>query len=201
MVWGELLAANPGTAQFIGTAIKNKTDLWTWLRYMSLPANGWAGEHIPIPRPDMTCDKVEPTVNVGTIMEYSDVPCRATGAMVAEAVNNWIAEDEDVNNDHRMLTRYIEIMTAGLKGAPLELTKLVFATGTGDPVASNWLPIQEAHANPIVMAARLMVFALKTGAKAGFATAPANLINFFAGNTTSRFDPLEVLSAIAILTP
>lgn len=198
LVWGELLAESPSAAQFIGSAIQNKTDLWTWLRYMSLPANGWAGSHIPIPKPENTCDKVSPTVNVGTIMEYSDVPCRATGAMVAEAINNWIAEDEELITNHRMLTRYIEIMTAGLEGAPLEMTKLVFA-GTQATVGSNWLPVQEAHANPLVMAARLMVFALKTGAKAGFATAPQNLINFFRNRTNSRFNSLTLLSAIAYL--
>jgi hypothetical protein len=199
LVWGELLAASPSAAQFIGSAIQNKTDLWVWLRYMSLPANGWAGSHIPIPKPDNTCDKVSPTVNVGTIMEYSDVPCRATGAMVAEVINNWIAEDEDINADHRMLTRYIEIMTAGLEGAPLEMTKLVFATGNQQSVGSNWSPVQEAYANPVWMAARLMVFALKTGAKAGFATAPQNLINFIRNRTNSRFNSLTLLSAIAYL--
>lgn len=199
LVWGELLAASPEAAKVIGQAIQNKTDLWTWLRYLSLPANGWAGEVIPIPNADKTCDLVAPDINVGTILEYSSVPCRVTGPVVAEVINNWVAEDEEIAADKRLLTRQIEIIIASLKGAPLEFTKMVFTSDAHNQVTSNWSPTSKAYATPALMAARLMVFSLKVGAKAGYGNAPANLLNFFKNRTSSRFDAHQILAAIAYL--
>ena len=199
LVWGEVLAASPQAADVIATGIQNKTDLWTWLRYLSLPAEGWAGEIIPIPLPHNTCDKVDPEINIGTILEYSSIPCRVTGTLAAEVINNWVDADSEIAANKRLLTRQIEIITAGLKGAPLEITKQVFLSGTTTNIASNWSPLPEAHANPAVAAGRLVVFALKTGAKAGFGNAPPNLMNFFKNRTTSRFQAHEILAAIAYL--
>ncbi|MEJ2046377.1 MAG: LamG domain-containing protein, partial [Reinekea sp.] len=198
-IWAEVLDYSPYAADVIADAMYTKADLWTWLRYMSLPANGWEGPFIPMPKPENTCDEVLPKVNAGTYLAYSDIPCRATGQMIADIIEGWVADDPQVDADKQELTRQIQLMTVGLKGAPLEMTKLVF-TLPEELTAYNdqMLPTAEAW-NPAVLAARLMVFALKTGAKAGFSSVPSNLINFFQGNTNSRFDPVIILGSIAYL--
>ena len=40
VVWGELIDASPSAANTVAAAIQNRADFWTWIRFMSLPANG-----------------------------------------------------------------------------------------------------------------------------------------------------------------
>jgi len=121
-VWAELIEFQPDTANLIARAIENRTDFWSWTRILSLPANGWLTESIPIPRPDITCDKVSADINVGTILEVTSTPCRATGQQMADLLQVFIDVDEDILTNPPLMTIYMTTLLAGIKKMPLEYT-------------------------------------------------------------------------------
>ena len=146
----------------------------------------------------MTCDRVKPTLNVGTALAYSDVACRVRGPIVADLVNDWISHDPDVAADPSLLSDNFRSLIYSLRGAPFELTKLLFKS-TNAVAANDYSLIPQAHAAVPVAVARLLVFSLKAAVRAAASKGPVNMANFLKNGTTSRFSPLELLTAIAYL--
>lgn len=115
-VWAEMAASNPNDANQIASAIQNRTDFWAWVRILSIPANGWATDSVPVPRPDITCDKVTPTVNVGTPLAFSLEPCRASGVQMASLVQTVTAIDPAVLDQPELLTIYATYLIVRYEG-------------------------------------------------------------------------------------
>ncbi|AJD48640.1 hypothetical protein S7S_11140 [Isoalcanivorax pacificus W11-5] len=202
VVWSELEEVRPDLAEIVGQAISNRRDFWTWIRVLSLPANGWATEGIPMPRYDVTCDQVPATVNVGTPLAWNPTPCRATGWQMAAFLDEFLAVDQDIYQEPELLSVYVITLLSGLKTAPTELKKLfpnMVPTGVG---ANEWqfslLP--QAHAaGPLVYGLRALMVVLRQAVRKAGGAAPANFIAFMQGGTTSRVTPAEMLPAVAYL--
>ena len=201
-VWGELIELRPDLANIIGQSITNRTDFWTWLRVLSLPARGWLTDAIPMPRPDMTCDLVVPDVNVGTPLAYSATPCRATGAEMADFIDTFMAIDTEIATTPDLFPVYLTTLLTSLEQLPYEF-KILFGT-QGVTTTSNWelLPVEEAHAAlPAVLGygLRALIIAIKQAIRKGTGGAPANLVAFLQGGTTSRVTRAEMLVTLAYL--
>ncbi len=200
-VWAEMIETNPSMANLVGNAVENRTDFWSWVRILSLPGDGWATDVIPVPRPENTCDLISHDVNAGSLLAFSTTPCRATGAQMAGMLNTFVEVDPDINTQPALLITYMTTLLTGLKQMPLEYTRLFQASE--QQVVSNWnfSLVPKAHAaGPLIYGIRAMAVVLKQAIRKGAAGAPANFVAFLQGGTTSRVDPVEMLSAIAYLT-
>ena len=202
-VWAEMAVSNPSAADQIASAIQNRTDFWSWVRILSIPANGWATDTVPVPRPDITCDRVSPTINVGTALAYSAEPCRALGAQMASLVQALNEIDPNTLAQPELLTTYLMHMLAGTQQMPMEYKK--WFSGTDNNIAWNINNELFPEANAVIPAVigyafRAMAIALKQTIRKAAGGGPANFVAFMQGGTTSRLKPEEILPAIAYLT-
>jgi hypothetical protein len=199
-VWAELESYRPDLADLVGHAIHNRKDFWTWMRVLSLPANGWVTDVIPVPRPEMTCDKVPPDVNVGTPLAFSAKPCRATAQQMAVFLDTFLDVAPEIQSDPEIINYYVATLLQSLKTLPLEYKKLFTPI---DPLGANqmhWSGVETAHAALPVYALRLFLVAIKQGLRKAAGGAPANVVALLQGGTTSRFKPEEIFGSIAYLT-
>ncbi|WP_143595700.1 COG1470 family protein [Tamilnaduibacter salinus] len=200
-VWAELESHRPDLADLVAQAIQNRKDFWTWMRVLSLPANGWVTDVIPVPRPQMTCDKVPPDVNAGTPLAFSAKPCRATAQQMAVFLETFLDVAPEIKNDPEYINYYVATLLQSLKTLPLEYKKLFTPIG---PLAganeSHWSGVETAHAALPVYALRGLLVVIKQGLRKGAGAAPGNIVALLQGGTTSRFGPEEILGSIAYLT-
>jgi len=199
-VWAELESYRPDLADLVGHAIHNRKDFWTWMRVLSLPANGWVTDVIPVPRPEMTCDKVPPDVNVGTPLAFSAKPCRATAQQMAVFLDTFLDVAPEIQSDPEIINYYVATLLQSLKTLPLEYKKLFTPI---DPLGANqmhWSGVETAHAALPVYALRGLLVVIKQGLRKGAGAAPANIVALLQGGTTSRYGPEEIFGAIAYLT-
>jgi hypothetical protein len=168
---------------------------------LSLPANGWAANSIPIPRPEMSCDKVVDDINVGTPLSFSTTPCRATVDQMAGFLDTFVEVDDEILSDPEIINFYTISLLQVLPTMPLEYKKL-FAPVGGFQSANQYVPfVDQAHAAaPIaVYALRAALIVLKQGIRKASAGAPANIIALLQGGTTSRYPPEQIFGSIAYL--
>lgn len=196
-VWGELLDVRPDLAGNIAASIKNRTDFWSWIRILSLPADGWVTDSIPIPRPDMTCDRVTPDANIGTLMEFSTTPCRATGVQMAAVLDYIISIDPAITTSPEILTIYFTTIMASLRESPYEFRKLFPPMSSQLSLQSGFIP--EAQAPVWFYVIRGLAVAVRQAIRKGGAAAPVNFVAFMQGGTTSRVTPVEMLASVAYL--
>ena len=198
-VWAEMAEIRPDTAAAIGKAIGNRTDFWSWVRVLSLPANGWITDSIPIPPHDRTCDEVTPDVNVGTLLEYSSRSCRATGGQMAAMLEAVIDVDSEIAHEPELLTVYMTTILSSLKQMPLEYKKLFPPINASFAKQNNFEFVPEAHAAVWFYVVRGLAIAVKQAIRKGGAAAPANFIAFMQGGTSSRVTRKEMLITLAYL--
>jgi len=195
VVLAETIVESTAVAQAISNAIVSKDDLWIWMRFMSMPANGWLGPIIPIPEPDSECIAQTPDLFADTPFEFTKKPCRVKGTVIAAMVNDWITEDATVAADPKQITSDMRALIETLREAPIEITRLAFSTIGPEQVGSNSFFIKDAHAiAPILVKSGLQV-ALKIMKKKGV----NNLKNFIHNGTNSRVKPLTLLAAMGYL--
>ena len=201
-VWGEMLDGHSEEANQIAKAIQNRADFGAWIRILSIPANGWATDSVPVPRPDITCDAISPMVNIGTPLEYGVEPCRASGSQMASLIQVLNAVDPETLERPELLTTYFIHILAGTRQMPLEYRK--WFSGTSSDIAwnINHQLFPEAHAILPAWVAygfRAMAITLRQLIRKAAGGAPANFVAFMQGGTTSRVTPKEILPAIAYL--
>ncbi|WP_157619272.1 hypothetical protein [Psychromonas aquimarina] len=200
-VWAELLEHDENLADKIALSIQNSTDFWSWIRMLSLPADGWVTDIAPIPRPNITCDKITHNVNAGTFLPYSATPCRATGVQMAATLNVLLEVVPEINDETELFTTYITTLLSSIKYLPIEFKRIFPITPQQTAMLDKPQLIPEAHAiaPAIVYGARLLFISMKQALRKGIAGAPANFVALLQGGTTSRFDAAEILTAIAYL--
>ncbi|WP_416398395.1 hypothetical protein [Allohahella sp. A8] len=200
-VWGELIESRPDLAAAIAASMTNRRDYWSWIRILSLPANGWATENPPIPRPDMTCDKVTPDVNTGTVLAFSTTPCRASAAQMAAVLDTVFEVDPATYDQPRLLTLYMTQMLAALYRAPMESTRIFPSQDALLGQSGDFSVVPTAYAaGPLVYVPRALLVMLKQAIRAGTSGAPANFVALMQNGTTSRFTRDEILMAIGYLS-
>lgn len=202
VVWAEMARDNPQAAQAIEQSVNNAKDLWTWMRFISLPANGWGGPNIPTPAPGRTCDQITEIYNQGTPYEYSPVSCRASGQAVGDTILN-IADFVTENyGEQELLSDTIRLTINSLRGAEYEYTKDLFkqpdlqasTLGLGGivPDAHAWVQL-------IPTAIRAVLLSSKIAGKAIAKEGAVNLANFVRGGTNSRVSPSVLIGAMVYL--
>ena len=200
-VWAEMASGHPDEASQIARAIRNRGDFWAWVRLLSIPANGWATDSIPVPRPDITCDKVTPTVNAGTPLAFSLEPCRVSGVQMASLVKTITAIDPAVVDEPELLTTYATYLLSSVREMPLEYKQWFtnesnFAAWDLD---SDVIPQAHAAAPLVAYPVRAFLVLIKQSLRKAGGGAPANFVAFMQGGTTSRVEAATFLPAIAYL--
>ncbi len=199
-VMAELAETRPEHVQLIGDAIKSRKDFWTWIRVLGLPANAWVGDSIPIPRPDMTCDKVDVEVNHGTLFEFSSTPCRANGAQMGAFIDVFLDVEPQISTNPELLTTYVATTLSSLPHTSVDFRHLFPPHNFVVAGTDRSLLIQEAHAAPVwLYAVRAMAIGIKQAIRKGAGGAPANFVAFMQGGTNSRVTRWEMLAALAYL--
>lgn len=199
-VWAELIESAPDTASIVASSIENRTDFWRWARFMALPAKGWATDVIPVPRHNVLCDQITASVNIGTPLEFSALPCRATGTQMAGVIEEILDVEPTLKTNPAGLNTYLKALLMMFKELPIEYKQIFDSSPRVSADASGFVPVETAHAaGPLVYAVRVLAVMIKQSIRKGTGGSPANLIAFLQGGTTSRVDRIEMIAAMAYL--
>jgi hypothetical protein len=200
VVLSETISVSHTAGDTIAQSINSRSDFWIWMRFLSMPAKGWAGPVIPIPKPDSDCSTLMPDINIGTALEYTSTPCRVRGDVVAHIINDWTATDSAIAADPRLMSENLRIINNAMRSAPYEINRLVFMAESSNGIVSN-SPLELNQANaafPVIIfrggftSIKLVLGIIKKHGANHF-------INFMQDRTTSRYDALELMAAIGYL--
>ncbi|MGD8940921.1 MAG: hypothetical protein PVJ72_16165, partial [Gammaproteobacteria bacterium] len=184
----EIVTNNAVAATFIAQSVNSRYDLKTWFNILSLPARGWFGTNIPMPKvSDTDCNAMTKDVFTGTSVEMSSIPCRLTGQRFSDWLTGLALNDNEFLANPNRFVRFLDVLYEAMPFSPTTIRRNLFVLES-DVVANNFNLIEPAYAESPTIILRPLKYIAKLSSRAA-----KNTWLFFLGRANHRINPLATL--------
>jgi hypothetical protein len=198
LVLAEMTLDEPAGAQWIADSTRSKKDFEAWLKFLSLPAEGWVGIHPPSPDVDQVCGTPVPMMDVGGGFMLPGIPCRLTGKRAGLTIIQMT--DASLSANPQELIAVVDHFLDYMPFIELVWRPYLFQTPSNSPQITfmdQLNPIGEAHAALPAVAPLLAVIG-RVGLKLSKEGAK-NLAFFLMGRSNSRINPVVLVASVLYL--
>ncbi|MGB2335699.1 MAG: hypothetical protein ACPH5V_00190 [Alcanivorax sp.] len=210
LIIGEMLDTVPQAVDRIASTIVTAEDFNIWMRYLSLPAEGWVGLEPPVPPLQSQCGDSDGLMVQTDTPEVAMplLPCRLTGQRAGAFVNLLFETSPEVAANPELVPPMLDDQLRVLPIADLYLRKYWFSTAPQNDELAGLYPglgIQEAQAAAFLIPIGIMVAkeiakrVAKAAAIAGAKKVAGNFIGFMLGRSNSRVPPILLMGMAAYL--
>jgi|GEM_PF-3141716 len=206
LIIGEMLDTVPQAVDRIASTIVTAEDFSIWMRYLSLPAEGWVGLEPPVPPLQSQCGDSDGLMVQTDTPEVAMplLPCRLTGQRAGTFVNLLFETSPEVAANPTLVPPMLDDQLRVLPISDLYLRKYWFGGVSQDAALTGLYPglgIQEAHAaGPVVPIAIIILKKLaKAAAVKKVKKIAGNFIGFMLGRSNSRVPPILLMGMTAYL--
>ncbi len=203
LVLAEMISAVPTAADRLASSIVSAEDFKTWMRFLSLPAEGWVGYEPPVPPLNSQCgDSADYQIMTSTPeLSLPVLPCRMTGVRAGTLINGFFNDSPALATNPEMLPPVLYEFLDHLPYADIYIRKYLFSA---PQLQLSWLDdlglVKEAQAAfPAIIVGVVIRYAIQRAARKGVKKAVKNLVTFMLGKSNSRIQPLLLLASIGYL--